>query len=67
MYKDADLLSKQLRLTVRRSRHNALAEVEEFCTGTESKLKRYAPLLRHIASVKASIRIEMEAIDSPFR
>lgn len=66
MYEDVDSIAKELRLAVRRERHNALAEVETFCTGTASKLKRYAPLLRHIAMVKENIRVEMRAIESPF-
>ena len=35
-------------------------------TGTVKKLKRYAPLLRHLARVKASIRIEMDATQNNY-
>lgn len=66
MYEDAAPLAKQVRLAIMRERHNALADVELFCTGKVSKLKRYAPLLRHIAEVKEQIRREMQTIEQPF-
>ena len=65
MYDDAPRLAKEVRLAIMREHHNALASVEMFCTGTAAKLKRYAPLLRHVASVKANIRAEMDAIEQP--
>lgn len=66
MYEDAAPLAKQVRLAIMRERHNTLADVEKFCTGTVSKLKRYAPLLRHIAGIKEHIRLEMQVVDQPF-
>ena len=66
MFDDADLIAKNVRLAVRRARHNALADVEEFCTGTVARVKKYAPLLQHIAVLKDALRQEMKAIDAPF-
>ena len=65
-YQDAELVVLKVRMALRRERHNALADVESFCTGTVKKLKRYAPLLRHLARVKASIRIEMDATQNNY-
>lgn len=50
-------------MALMRARHNALAEVETFCTGTVAKLERYAPLLAHVAKRKAKIRQEMSRLE----
>lgn len=52
---DASRIGKQVQIAVKRAEHNALAGVEDMCTGTAAKLKRYAPLLRRVAKWKAAL------------
>ena len=58
------LIAEQVKLAMLRNRHNTLADIEEFCTGTAAKLKRYAPLLRRVAAWKAAIRSNMDRIEA---
>ena len=47
---------KTVRAALLRVRHNELATVEMFCTGTAAKLERYAPLLAFLAKRKLALR-----------
>ena len=55
-----DEIANKVRVAMMRMRHNTLADIEEFCTGSAAKCKTYAPLLRHIAKWKAAIRINIQ-------
>lgn len=62
--KTATRLGMEMIVGALRERHNALADVENFCTGSAVKLKRYAPLLRHVAKMKADIRKELNEVEA---
>ena len=57
-----DALMREVRLSLLRARHNELADVEVFCTGTSAKLERYEALLIHVAKRKDRLRCMMRAI-----
>ena len=59
---EAKNIGLRVQLAMLREQHNTLAGVEDMCTGTAAKLKRYAPLLRRIAKWKAGLRIECTAL-----
>lgn len=61
---DDENIAVKVKLAMLRNRHNTLADIEKFCTGTAKKLKQYAPLLRHIADWKGAIQINMKRLES---
>ena len=59
-----DEIARKVKLAMMTMRHNTLAEIEDFCTGTKYKLVKYAPLLAHLAKWKAAIRVSMKRLDA---
>jgi penicillin V acylase-like amidase (Ntn superfamily) len=60
---EATRIGLEVQLAILREQHNTLASVEEMCSGTVVKVKRYAPLLRRVSKWKAGLRTEMWALE----